>query len=388
MSNFLSTQKAAHALDGDLPLVELVYGFEIPKDLRLVLTQLIELDPYNKTRLLEYDTVCVIKNLYEGFINKFKRLPKVFIYLIEIIHELNVELTIERFDVKSMRYALSLHQEIPSIYHRITYGIMFNKRIYGVINNLTKNNRNLLSFISGLPCKYPLLDAELENWVVKHAGKTKNETIHEVMAYWDEPGFPRESSLEIHRNYFSLNRKDMEWERCCKKYPEFFNQTFTTNLDLIKVEIANQKAYILDPNDRKQVLLGQLTVCCQRLGGSAEASMMEGLLNPDSGFLVFEKGDKVLAQSWVWLSKDKEVLVLDNIEFADNRQPIHIIHLLKEWLKHVPYKNVQMGLGFNQMSIGEPVATKKIYWYNQVWKQRYTDANQRVWLKKNNKIII
>lgn len=176
--------------------------------------------------------------------------------------------------------------------------------------------------------------------------------------------------------------------RCCKKYPEFFNQTFTTNLDLIKVEIANQKAYILDPNDRKQVLLGQLTVCCQRLGGSAEASMMEGLLNPDSGFLVFEKGDKVLAQSWVWLSKDTEVLVLDNIEFADNRQPIHIIHLLKEWLKHVPYKNVQMGLGFNQMSIGEPVATKKIYWYNQVWKQRYTDANQRVWLKKNNKIII
>lgn len=388
MSQNFRKEQIARALELDFPLFQLIYDFNIPKDILSVLYSLVEMDSYHRIRMFDYMAALKVKDLYEGFKARFNRLPQVFVYIIEIIHELNVKLVVEKFDVESMKYALSLSNEIPSIHHRITYGILFHKRIYEVVSRLKKNNRNLLSFVAGLPCKYPLLNQELENWVATYAGKTKNEIIHEVMAYWDEPDFPRESSLEVKRAYFRLNRLEMEWERCCRKYPEVFRQPFQTHLDLVKVEMKDRTAYILDPNDKKQVLLGHLSVCCQRLGGSAEASMMEGLLNPDSGFLVFEQEYKLLGQSWVWLSENKNVLVLDNIEFADNRKPIHILDLLKEWLRQVKYVDIQMGIGFNQLSIGQPVKEYELYWYDQVWNQRYTDANQRVWLKKNNRILI
>ncbi len=365
-----------------------LFSANIPNELLKCLEQIAEQNSYYLIRINEKETAQRVKDLYVGLKQKFKRLPMIFPYIVEMIDEFNIELLIQRFHVKSMRFALSLKEEIPSIYHRIKYGIMFEKRIYEVIFHLKNSVRDLNSFVAGMPGKYPIVDKELENWVISHAGKTKNETIHEVMTFWNDPQFPKHSTLEEQKLYFGLNRKEIEWERCVKKYPNAFQQPFSCRLKYLRIEIGEEKAYILEPNDKKQVLLGILSVCCQRLDGDAEASMMEGLLNPYSGFLVFERGEKLLGQSWVWLSSDEKTLVLDNIELAENRSPLHILHLLKEWVHRSPYENIQMGIGFNPIIIGANVEKKDICWYNQIWSYRYTDANERVWLKRNHIITI
>jgi hypothetical protein len=110
---------------------------------------------------------------------------------------------------------------------------------------------------------------------------------------------------------------------------------------------------------------------------------MEGLINPDSGFLVFERGEKVIAQSWIWLSEDKSTLILDNIELSDGRVPEDILYLIEKWIAQSPYQNIQMGTGYNRVSIGEGVDSENICWYKQYWPLRYTDAFNRVWLKRN-----
>lgn len=374
------------AMAADLAVVHLIFDFNVPKTLLTILTALIKENKIDSIKKNDYETVKALKMLYDGMIQNHGRLPRIFPYLIEMIHELNVEEVIRKFDVKGMKYALSLEEEIPSIHHRISYGLMFHKRVKDVILQLKKHQRNLGSFISGIPSRYPLTDNHLEQWVISYAGKTRNETIHEVMTFWNEPDFPQQAKLERQKQYFANNRKEMEWERCKKKYPNVFSSEFQCSIFSFQVEIENEKVYIMDPNDKRQVILGQLTVCCQRLNGSAEASMMEGLVNPDSGFLVFEREDKVLGQAWIWLSEDKETLVLDNIELADNRKPHDILLLLKHWVIHLPYGQVQMGVGFNQVKIGKEVAIEDFVWFKRHWNSIYTDAHKRVWLKKDHQI--
>ncbi|MEO2222710.1 hypothetical protein [Priestia megaterium] len=385
--SLFSEEKLELAFSEEFALLNLVFDFNVPPELMEIVKELHRRSEFNLSYKNDYYTICKVKKLYESFKVSFGYLPNIFSYLISTVTELNTDLVAKRFNVKSMKFALSLEQELPSVYHRIAFSIMFHKRIYDVVSKLKKYNRNLESFISGMPCQYPLADQELEQWIISHVGKTKNETIHEVITFWNDETFPKKSPLEIKKNYFSLQRKEMEWNRCKHKYPEAFQLPFSCNLINVKIEINQEKVCILDPNDKKQVILGQLSVCCQRLNGSAEASMMEGLLNPDSGFLIFERKNKLLAQSWIWLTADHSILVLDNIELADERKPEDIILLLKQWIIHSPYSDIQMGIGFNDITIGELVK-EELKWYKQHWKYQYTDANDRVWLKKDNKLMI
>ncbi|MFP3726544.1 hypothetical protein U8V72_15300 [Priestia filamentosa] len=387
LNKVYSRERIEEALQCEYAVLSLVFDFDIPEKLLCIIRELSNAAELNTSQLNDYQTMVDIRTLYKSFLKQFNQLPRIFPYLVASVSEMNIEMAVKRFNIKSMKYALSLEKDIPSIYHRIIFSLMFHTRIYDVIRNLKKYNRNLESFIAGMPCKYPLIDTELENWIVSHAGQTKNEIIHEVVHFWKEKDFPKSSSLYVQRNYFSVQRKEKEWMLCAEKYPKAFLTPFSCNLINTSVSLHNEQAYILEPNDKKQVILGQLSVCCQRLNGSAEASMMEGLVNPDSGFLVFERGEKLLGQAWIWLTEDKSTLVLDNIELADERTPHDIIDLLKLWVSESPYPNIQMGLGYNNVQIGTTV-TEPLKWYTQHWRYQYTDANKRVWLKKENKLTI
>ncbi|AZB41539.1 hypothetical protein CEF21_04075 [Bacillus sp. FJAT-42376] len=383
-----SPEDIAKAYERKYPLFQLLFQFSIPENVMDVLDKLSRDDVEYEKQFNEFPAAFSIWKMYTGFQCKFHRIPNIFIYLVEMIGELNVPMLIRTFHISSIRFALSLDKEIPSIYDRITYGLIFRERLPSVIRHMRQNKRNIHSFAAGIACKYPFENPELEQWVLSKAGKTKNETVLDGIAYWEEPDFPREGSLSMQRAYFALNRKEREWERCKAKYPFSFDTPFMCSINREKADSSRGIAYILEPDDHKQVILGYLTVCCQRLNGSGEASMMEGLINPESGFLVFEKNSNLLAQSWIWLSEDGAVLVLDSIEFAENRSAGDIVELLRLWLKKASYPNIQLGIGFNRTLIGEQVPAEHIKWYKQCWKERYTDAYERIWLKKNGRICI
>jgi len=100
--------------------------------------------------------------------------------------------------------------------------------------------------------------------------------------------------------------------------PNFGKGHITPKSYDVEVEGDTFTFTFLDKKDPLGLVLGEtpFTGCCQKFGGVAETSMIEGYVNPDSGFLVVYKGGDFQAQSWVWLTDDNETLVLDNVEFS------------------------------------------------------------------------
>lgn len=365
-------------------ILSILFDGNIPEELIVIIEKLESNKEFDRGKLKDVETSVDIYLLYTSFKEKYNFIPKIFPTLISTTEGLNAELVAEHFNVKSIRYALSI-EEIHEEY-QLNLALAIGSQIKDVVRKIHKYEKSLHGFVGGLP-PVPFKDEKLKEWVVSHAGKTKNETIHQVAKYWEDPNFPRDKTLKMMKDYIEKVQIDKEWNMCKDKYSQYFEKPFECNIKQVTYVNELESAYILDPNDKLQTLLGTLTVCCQRLNSTGEASMMEGLINPNSGFLVFQREYKILGQAWVWLSADKSVLVLDNIELADNRKPTDIIHILYNWVEQQPYDNIQMGIGFNSIDIGEPVV-EELKWYKQYWKLVYTDALNRVWLKKDGQMKI
>jgi hypothetical protein len=359
-----------------------ICGSKIPPDLFAIFRALqlsgeLELHIKNDWKLMKK-----ILYMYHAFKEKHNRIPGIFPNLIIIIQELNTDLILDEFHVKSMRYALGLH-EVPDLQNRIFLSLICRDKIFDVVKKLKRRGHDISAFVQGMPKRVPFRNKDLEQWIVKHSGISNVRLIHDVVSLWDEEGFPRKASIQEMKHFIEKSRADLEWNMCLKKYPDAIKPPFSCTIIKTSVQIGADIARMLEPNDKMQVLLGSFTVCCQKLNASGEASMMEGLLNPDSGFLVFERNKVIIAQAWIWLSEDRKQLVLDNIELADGKNIDDIFLLLKTWVRRAPYSDIQLGLGHSKIVFGEKVLQRDMKWFKQHWIQRYTDANSRIWLKKS-----
>jgi hypothetical protein len=75
----------------------------------------------------------------------------------------------------------------------------------------------------------------------------------------------------------------------------------------------------LPANDLRGLFLGELTDCCQSVGGAGEKCAVHGFTSAESGFYVVEtaKGE-VIGQAWAWRGTEGE-LCLDSLEKLGNR---------------------------------------------------------------------
>lgn len=369
----------------DWSVLQSVFINNVPSELICILDKLIKENKMDVAKIYDYETMLNVKHMYDQFMERFKRIPDVFPVLISATEALNVNLVVPNFNVKSMKYALTIDE--LDIQYQVFISLAFGNQIFDVVSKLRKHGKDVYNFVGGLP-SLPFQDESLKQWIVRHAGKTDNLIIHAVARLWNHPSFPRSATL-IEMKAFILNqRAPIEWELARRKYPDIFDQPFQCRIHDTPYKYKDEQVRILDANDKLQIMLGVLTVCCQRLDGTGEPCLMEGLINPQSGFLVFERGSKLLAQSWIWLTEDNKTLVLDNIELADCRRPEDIIELLFNWAKLSSHENIQMGIGFNRVNIGVPVDTVDLSWYRQLWKFKYSDAYERVWIKKNGELCI
>ena len=163
------------------------------------------------------------------------------------------------------------------------------------------------------------------------------------------------------------------------------------------VRLGRETAGIMAWDDIRQFFLGDYTHCCQTFGEAGETSMLFGLYSKHSGFFSIERDEKVLAQAWVWEAKN-DTLVLDNIELADCRDVEQFTNILYKWAESSPYRNIQLGLGYSDMTLGVPMTKGEINYYSLFRsraftkstksffknKRIYTDAQcKRNWLKKD-----
>ncbi len=93
----------------------------------------------------------------------------------------------------------------------------------------------------------------------------------------------------------------------------------------------------LERGDPLGLILGKVTNCCQTIGDVGGSCAKAGFNDYDKGFLVIEKGDEIITQSWVWMDKSARALVLDSIEskgLSESRLKV-ITNLLHLWVQKV-----------------------------------------------------
>ena len=163
------------------------------------------------------------------------------------------------------------------------------------------------------------------------------------------------------------------------------------------VRLGRETAGIMAWDDIRQFFLGDYTHCCQTFGEAGETSMLFGLYSKHSGFFSIEIDSKVLAQPCVRVAKH-DTLVFDNIELADCRDVEQFTNILYKWVESSPYRNIQLGLGYTDITLGTPMSKDEIGYYSLFRsraftkstksffknKRIYTDAQcKRNWLKKD-----
>ncbi|MFA6304097.1 MAG: hypothetical protein WC627_13330, partial [Legionella sp.] len=72
----------------------------------------------------------------------------------------------------------------------------------------------------------------------------------------------------------------------------------------------------LPVGDLDGFFLGEYTSCCQSMGKQAETAVTHGMTSPYSGFYVVRRANKIIAQSWVWIADNGDV-VFDSWEFIN-----------------------------------------------------------------------
>lgn len=183
------------------------------------------------------------------------------------------------------------------------------------------------------------------------------------------------------------------------RYKEEYNlpelEDFSTTIPLVEVKTERLRAWVLDPKDPMQVALGADYLggikCCQCYGSAGEECVAEGLANPKSGFLGIQDEKGLVAQAWLWESVDGETLVLDNIELNKGRAVSYenIAEVLKMWCDTLPYKGIQLGLGYTKLKVGEKTKKKEFAAAPfDIW-DIYSDARyNRNWLKREGEVCI
>lgn len=191
------------------------------------------------------------------------------------------------------------------------------------------------------------------NWCIEHLN-TRDDLLKKIRKNYSDIEITNEDTVEgVEAELKSLDALP-EIKRIEKRYkkPGFTFDEVTCELkDVAKIVSDHQyNAYIMDPQDPRQVLLGDYTYCCQKLDDAGESAMMHGLLNPKAGFFIIEdkNSKEIKAQAEVW-EDNENTLVFDNIEFANDADISLYIHILSKWLQNTEYNNVVMGLGYNTL---------------------------------------
>lgn len=87
-------------------------------------------------------------------------------------------------------------------------------------------------------------------------------------------------------------------------------------------ELSEYKYEMLSLEDPLALTIGTMTDCCQEIHGAGEASMLHSVLSEDGRvFVVRDKEDRIVAQSWVWRNGD--TICFDNIEVPKRIQKMY-----------------------------------------------------------------
>lgn len=189
---------------------------------------------------------------------------------------------------------------------------------------------------------------EIDNMNEEEISSSLDKIINKLLSFIDNVKYDinlMQYNLGTENIRVILNRREKLLE--VKDYEKYINGVGNLEIRLLKANEINLA-----------LKLGNITECCQRLGSAAETCVVDGLINPYSGFIIVRNKDtnKILAQSYAWLNFSQEILVLDNIELnRSNSQDLNnlLVELYYEWANLQKYR-VEVGAGYNGLHFKTP----------------------------------
>lgn len=330
-------------------------------------------------------------NDYKKEYEKYSRAPKIIKELLTI--EFQEEELAKVLDLKNLQHALKISPtKIEAMLLAVYLGdqiknIKTIEEIETVLEVLVEAWYSRILFDS---IKYEIKKAREILWKFRKSSKV---FLKGILSVFEEIEVT-ETRVEIEKKI-----KEAAFRPEFSRYKEEYNlpelEDFSTTIPLVEVKTERLRAWVLDPKDPMQVALGADYLggikCCQCYGSAGEECVAEGLANPKSGFLGIQDEKGLVAQAWLWESVDGETLVLDNIELNKGRAVSYenIAEVLKMWCDALPYKGIQLGLGYTELKVGEKVVKKEFATAPfDIW-DIYSDARyNRNWLKREGKVCI
>lgn len=75
---------------------------------------------------------------------------------------------------------------------------------------------------------------------------------------------------------------------------------------------------ILEKSNPLGAVIGTITNCCQVAGGVGSHCVEHGMSQPNSTFVVFRNGARIIGQAWIWYDETNKQITLDNIEIPNS----------------------------------------------------------------------
>ena len=165
----------------------------------------------------------------------------------------------------------------------------------------------------------------------------KQSKLSRIQRQWDkivEANLGQKINFEkcelylLNHNYENVGEDELEIAKLAsncgysqedfKKIQEIFAaQRARTKSSIPQIEKKDKKTgytyKVLRLDDPTTIFVGELTDCCQALGGAGESCMRHSATSPNGRVLVVDdENGKILSQSWIW--RNKNTLCFDNIE--------------------------------------------------------------------------
>lgn len=198
---------------------------------------------------------------------------------------------------------------------------------------------------------YENIEKGFLDWFIAHKDTNVSELV-DLIGYANQDKIQR-YDINMSAKDLILHVEQAKGIRDCKAMEEEYSYKFSDNEIAIRgrnivAQDGKMKMYMLPKDDYRNFTVGYDTSCCQHYGNAGETCVYKLTSDPFAACVVIERDHKILAQGFVWTDESQDTLVFDNVEFADDRSVGQFNSLFAAWCKAMPYKNIHVGVGYNQ----------------------------------------
>lgn len=249
---------------------------------------------------------------------------------IELEAEYNIVLkeNVDEFDEKEALKILS-ELEVPEVLTSKKVELMFSKMKPPYSEEFRKYYKQHREEILKRPEVYSML-SEIHNKFDTIINRPETKNIYEngkltvdiILRAMNEPDYSniREGNNELAELSSKVGLSQEEFDKAQEIF-EITKKREGSHIPYIETTKKKYRGRILRADDSLNIIVGNITTCCQRVDDWGEASMMHGATEDNGAIFVIEELDeqgnskRIIGQSWTWRNNSR--ICFDNIEITE-----------------------------------------------------------------------